>query len=973
MRARAVCVVLVALLVARPAEPNGVVAVAGPHGFNPSVVGQPIKWANASLTYYTDLGDLSPALPQETANTFVADAFARWTSVPAAALAVTRGGALAQDVNGTNVFVSGGQLSMPSDVQPTAMHRPLGVIYDSDGQVIEALLGTGAGSATFCETNAVVGGADAYTPDAHFAHALLVLNGNCAQQASDLATMKYRLVRMAGRILGVGWTLLNDNVRSGTPAPTSEELAGFPVMHPRGPNCQGPITGCVANADQLRMDDRAAIAALYPAAGPATRARIRGTVYFADERGQAGQPMQGVNVVARRLDPATGTPSKTFTSASVSGFRYRGDHGNPVTGFLGPGGEPLARFGSGDAGLQGWYDLPGLEIPPGQASASYQLTLEPLNPLYKNEFAVGPSRYGVVTPSGSIAPVMVVNLAAGAEVTRDIVVANSARVRRDAAEPNRFAAPAPIPAGGTWWATLSPHGDSDFYHFRVRAGRSFHLRVTALDEAHVSTPVKMQPVVGLWLRGAPADSAPMLFAAPFNTAIQGQTRLSVAVAADADLMLGIADLRGDGRPDFLYHARLLYADTASPSRLPANTGGLTMLAGLGFNGNTTVSIGGQNAPVLARSGSRLLVQAPALGNGAANIVVTDLATGDASTISGGAQYGTISGDLIQVVAFTSPSVPVGGETPNPIRIRVTAADGVTPIAGATVTLSVSPAPSFFPVCGTNPCTVTTDGQGEVMVRVAVRAEGDNAVIASIANGAQTVANISGSRPSLSLLASRTSLRVPVGATLSMPVSVRVLANGSPVAGQTVNFSLGTSPSSGTATLAAPSVATNAQGDAVNQVNVSALGSSFVLLICVAGGSPCTTMNMNAVMPASQQVQVVQGGAQLLTSGQAPVPLILRVTDGNDSTRPVRGATVTAATSVFARLRDSDCNLQNSDCHPATARPIATAFTTLSSDENGLVILTPAMQASWGAVNVYTLFRVGAGAGQSAQTSIQVFK
>jgi len=972
VRTRLLCAAMVALLIARPAEPSGVVAVAGPIGFNPNVVGQPIKWANASLTYYTDLGDLSPVLPQDAANAFVADAFARWTSAPSTALAVTRGGALAQDVSGANVFVSGGQLTMPSDVLPSASHRPLGVIYDSDGQVVDALLGAGAGAATFCETNAVVGGADAYTAEAHFAHALLVLNGNCAQQSSDLATMKYRLVRMAGRILGVGWTLLNDNVRTGSPPPTSEELAGFPVMHPRGPNCQGPITGCLANADQLRMDDRAAIAALYPAAGPTGTARIRGSIYFSDERGQAGQPMQGVNVVARRLDPVSGTPSKVFASASVSGFRFRGAHGNPVTGFLAAGGEPLARFGSGDIALQGFYDLPGLEIPAGQSSASYQLTLEPLNPLYKNEFAVGPARYGVVTPSGSVAPVVVVNLTAGVEVTRDIVVANSARVRRDAAEPNTFSAPAPIPAGGTWWATLSPHGDSDFHHFRVRAGRSFHLRVTALDEAHVSTALKAQPTIGLWVQGAPAESAPSLFVAPFNTAVQGQTKLSVSVNADADLILGIADMRGDGRPDYRYHARLLYAEAATPARLPANTGGLLLLNGYGFNGNTTVSIGGQHAPVLVRGGSRLLVQAPALGNGAANVVVTDLATGDAATITGGLRYGVISGDLLQVLSSGNPAVPVGSETPNPIRMRVTTADGVTPVAGVAVTFSASPIQSFFPACGSNPCTVVTDAPGEVIVRLAVRADGENTITASLANGAQVQATIVGSMPTLAIHASRPTLRVPQGATLSLPVSVRVLANGSPVVGQAVNFSFGTSPSSGAA-LAAPSVSTNAQGDAVNQVNLSALGSGFTLLVCVAGGSPCTTLNINTVPVASRQLQVVQGGAQLLTSGQTAAPIVLRITDGTDATRPIRGAAVTAATSVFARLRDSDCDLQNSDCHPASARPMATSFTTLVSDENGLVAFTPAIQTALGAVNVYTLFSVGAGTGQSAQASIQVFK
>ena len=113
------CLLLALLWLPLPSlHSGGVLAVAGPLGFNPSVVGKPITWANASLTYYTDLGDLSPALPQAAANIFVADGFAKWTSVPGAALTATRGGALAQDVNGSNVFFSGDTLMMPADIQP---------------------------------------------------------------------------------------------------------------------------------------------------------------------------------------------------------------------------------------------------------------------------------------------------------------------------------------------------------------------------------------------------------------------------------------------------------------------------------------------------------------------------------------------------------------------------------------------------------------------------------------------------------------------------------------------------------------------------------------------------------------------------------------------------------------------------------------------------------------------------------------
>ena len=99
--------------------------VAGTTYFDPSTTGQPLIWPQGQITYYTDQGDLSPILPNASANSFVASAFSAWTSVSTAAVAANRGGQLAEDVNGTNVIVnSDGTISMPADIQPTATGTP---------------------------------------------------------------------------------------------------------------------------------------------------------------------------------------------------------------------------------------------------------------------------------------------------------------------------------------------------------------------------------------------------------------------------------------------------------------------------------------------------------------------------------------------------------------------------------------------------------------------------------------------------------------------------------------------------------------------------------------------------------------------------------------------------------------------------------------------------------------------------------
>jgi hypothetical protein len=99
------------------------------------------------LTYYTDRGDLSPLLRGANADAFVADAFSRWTGISTAAVSATRGGQLAEDVSSANVTVnSDGSITMPVDIQPTATTTLIGIVYDCDGAVTDALLGTGASS-----------------------------------------------------------------------------------------------------------------------------------------------------------------------------------------------------------------------------------------------------------------------------------------------------------------------------------------------------------------------------------------------------------------------------------------------------------------------------------------------------------------------------------------------------------------------------------------------------------------------------------------------------------------------------------------------------------------------------------------------------------------------------------------------------------------------------------------------------------
>ena len=216
-----VAMIFLVLIFVQTASAGGPRNVAGTTFFDPTTTGQPLSWPLGQVTYYTDQGDLSPYLPNASANAFVADAFSQWTSVPTAALATTWGGQLAEDVNGTNVIVNAdGTITLPVDIQPTATSKPVGIVYDYDGSVTDALMGAGAGDTSECFSNAVFGGDDNYGATAVYQHALIVINGQCALQSSQLIDVEYRLVRVIGSVLGVGWSQLNPNVITGSPHPT---------------------------------------------------------------------------------------------------------------------------------------------------------------------------------------------------------------------------------------------------------------------------------------------------------------------------------------------------------------------------------------------------------------------------------------------------------------------------------------------------------------------------------------------------------------------------------------------------------------------------------------------------------------------------------------------------------------------------------------------------------------------------------
>ncbi|MBZ5653053.1 MAG: IPT/TIG domain-containing protein, partial [Acidobacteriia bacterium] len=766
-----------------------------------------------------------------------------------------------------------------------------------------------------------------------------------------------------GRALGLDWSQMNVNVFTRSPAPTASDYAGLSIMHATDPiNCI-PISICYPNADQPKMDDRAALSRLYPvtaqnqAAFPGKQlfsentVRIHGSVYFADTNGQPAQPMQGVNVVARWIDPATGQPSRTYGAASVSGFLFRGNAGNAATGFYDSTGQAWDRFGSDDSAVEGFFDLAGLEIPNGASSAQYQLSVEALDPLWSQP--VGPYGPWQVQPSGGFQP-LIVTVSKGSDLQQDILMQASAVQARDWFEPTSFAAPATLPPSGDWLGTLSGLGNADYFWFIGQSERTLSEEVTALDEAKAASLAKAQPVIGMWTLADPGTfPAPANTGLAFNSSNLGMTRLDAALQASTAFRLGIFDYRSDGRPDYRYHGRVLYADSALPARARVDGGSAITVQGIGFRTNTSITIASVNAPVLAASANQVIATAPAIADGLQNIGLRDPATGASSTMTNVLTYGAGPRDTIKLIQGSNPATPVGGQAPNPVRVQVLAPDGTTPVAGASVFFISTPVSSLSACGGAGSCTLLTDDSGHASTRVTVlQAAVINISVllapASYHTPKSVQATILGTTSPLDISLTSAFAWIAQGATVDIALAARLLSNGLPVAATQVNYQL----VKGSGTLGSASINSDVNGFANTTLHLAAIAGDVQVSACVAPANlPCQIFFVTAVPPSMLRLEPVAGSVQLLPAGRSFQPVSVRVIDSAIAPHPVLGANVTFQVVVSRPTAASPPVSIGGIIIGKNPPPVIVSSSqiTVLSDTLGLATLQPSTGAAQGAL------------------------
>jgi hypothetical protein len=562
------------------------------------------------------------------------------------------------------------------------------------------------------------------------------------------------------------------------------------------------------------------------------------------------------------------------------------------------------------------------------------LETEAINPLYTGQYSVGPYANNIVEPSGSDNPLPEGLFSTYGDAAINFSTNGPASTCNTAGD-GIEAAPSALAATGWWSGLICGYGHAAWSSLEVKANRSFTVEVTAEDEQGFATFAKAEPVIGMWNATDALGSLPGVAAAgqAFNGEATGMTTLTVSSMQPSRLRMVIADQRGDGRPDFSYQARVLYADSLAPAAVSA-TGGTVTITGMGFHIGDSVTVNGVAASVASWTTNTIVATVPslhALGSStalAADVVVTDRATGGSTTMSGALNYAAPQ-PVLSLLTAPSGTAVVGQPAATVFSVQVLASDGVTPIASEAVTFTAAAANVQFAACGTAVCTLTTDAHGVASTLVIPEAPGPIVVQATGVDGTATAAF-----SALVRVQSTTAVQaveyVAAGAVTPWTVQLNVADNFASTAGISVAWA----STAGLVVLAPAQTQVNSQGaaQAVATVGPMAAGAQASFSGC-AWTNVCATFTAFAIDPSELRVVAVSGANQVVTQAGSLAPVVLQVTDTVG--HPVAGTMVEVYQTVDAW--QPACPEQGRCPIPPTYASTQSSFVT---DANGLLTVAP---------------------------------
>jgi hypothetical protein len=265
------------------------------------------------------------------------------------------------------------------------------------------------------------------------------------------------------------------------------------------------------------------------------------------------------------------------------------------------------------------------------------------------------------------------------------------------------------------------------------------------------------------------------------------------------------------------------------------------------------------------------------------------------------------------------------------------------VSGATVGWSTTNSAALS-VCGGAPtCSAATDESGIAFTWVTPSATGVATVTATLAPGVynpskSVSATLLGTSSPSDIGVMTPNLWIAQGASLTSPLTARVMSNGSPQSGSTVNFTI----VSGSGSLSSSSAVTNSVGYATVTLTLTKLSAPVQVSACVApGNKPCQMIYGNPVPASLQKLQPVGGAGQVTTSHQPLQPVTVRIIDSGTPPNPVLGATVAFQTTVMRPPGDAPASSpENNAANPAMPIILSVSQSSTQTDANGLASLTP---------------------------------
>jgi hypothetical protein len=411
------------------------------------------------------------------------------------------------------------------------------------------------------------------------------------------------------------------------------------------------------------------------------------------------------------------------------------------------------------------------------------------------------------------------------------------------------------------------------------------------------------------------------------------TTLTTSLTQPKQLRIAIADKRGDGRPDFNYNARVLYADSLSPSTV-SGAGGTVTITGMGFRTGNAVLVNGVAATVSNWTANTIVARVPSLHTLGvstalvADVTVEDLSTGGATVMTQALSY---AAPVTTLSLLTAPagSVILGQQATVPFAVRVLQGDGVTPVVGEAVTFAATTGAVQFAACGAATCILSTDAQGIASTFITPGTSGAITLQATGVDGT-AIASFTAITQVRTATAVQPVEYVAAGATVAWTPQFNVADNTASTTGVVVDWRR----ISGNIAASPGQSPLNIQGVASTLATAGPLasGAQAVLWGC-AWTSVCSTFTTQGVDPADLRLVPVSGAGQIVSASGALNPVVLLVTDA--ASHPVAGATVQVYQTVDA------WQLSCPDRGRCPIPPVlASTQYSMISDANGLLTLTP---------------------------------